>query len=88
MYSGKIKLSNNAINSLRVFDCRSIVQLVEDYKNEQEKDLIIEDSDHADCFLMALERFNREMSFFDCLLTFQVIFYFYFFNLYKGFKNN
>lgn len=78
MYSGKIKLFNNAISSLRVFGCHSIVQLLMYFENEQNKDLIIEDSDHSDCFLMALERFNSERLFFDCLLIFQVFLNFIF----------
>lgn len=78
MYTGKIELSDSSvISSLKALGCHSIVPLLTQFKDNVNKNVIIEDADHANCFLIALERFYLESKFFDCTLKFQV-----FLNLY------
>lgn len=73
MYSGKIQLSDSSvISSLKALGCHSIVPLLSHFKDDVNKNVIIEDADHANCFLIALERFYLESKFFDCILKFQV----------------
>lgn len=77
MYSGRIRFFRSSIiNSLKALGCHSMVSLLAEFQQNVSDDLIIEDSDHANCFQMAMGRFYEEMKFCDCVLTFQVVFQF------------
>uniref|UniRef100_A0A915E8B2 BTB domain-containing protein n=1 Tax=Ditylenchus dipsaci TaxID=166011 RepID=A0A915E8B2_9BILA len=73
MYNGQIKLRSgySIINSLKVLGCHSIVPMLSRFENNVNRELIIEDADHANSFALALQKFNVEGKFHDCTLKFR-----------------
>ncbi|KAH7727588.1 Zinc fingerC2H2 type family protein [Aphelenchoides avenae] len=69
MYTGRLKLYPRSIrNCLRNLACHSIVPLLDAFENSDDPNLEVEDCDHPNRLLIALDSFKAESRLADCVI--------------------